>query len=152
MWIHRLQEYAAITRAECTFLIAASFLLVVGLATRYLIDPTIPVTESAYVESDRLFNQGNGQVTGQSSGEYEHPLSALDTTHAPLADSFKLNLNTAGVTELEQLPRIGPVMASRIVAYREAHGGFKSIRDLLQVNGIGGKTLERIEPFVYVEK
>jgi competence protein ComEA len=63
----------------------------------------------------------------------------------------KLNLNAATAAQLELLPGIGPSLASRIVAYRTAHGRFGSITELDKVDGIGPKTLERLVPLVTVE-
>jgi competence protein ComEA len=56
----------------------------------------------------------------------------------------KLNVNTASVEELETLPYIGEVKAKAIVEYREKNGPFRSPEDLLDVPGIGEKTLEKI--------
>lgn len=53
------------------------------------------------------------------------------------ADQPLVNINTATVEELQQLPRVGPALAQRIVAYREMYGPFKSIEDVMQVPGIG---------------
>lgn len=64
--------------------------------------------------------------------------------------STPLDLNSATAAELETLPGIGPALAGRIVAYREEHGPFTSVEDLLQVSGIGPATLERLRPLVYV--
>ena len=63
----------------------------------------------------------------------------------------KINLNRATAAELQTLPRIGPKIAERIVAFREKNGPFRSVRDLEMVPGIGRKTLEQIVPFVTVE-
>jgi competence protein ComEA len=52
-------------------------------------------------------------------------------------DGAKIDLNQAGVAELEELPGVGPVLAERIVAHREANGPFGSLEDLLDVPGIG---------------
>lgn len=60
--------------------------------------------------------------------------------------SSLIDLNTATAQELELLPSIGPVMAGRIIAYREANGPFTSIDDVENVPGIGPKTLESIRP------
>ncbi len=62
----------------------------------------------------------------------------------------KVDLNTADETALETLPRVGPAMAQRIIAFREANHGFRSIQDLLGVTGIGDKTFAAIEPLVTV--
>lgn len=61
-----------------------------------------------------------------------------------------VNLNTAGQAELESLPEVGPVTAQSIIAWRDAHGGFTSVDELLEVDGIGAKTLEQITPHVTV--
>ena len=53
-----------------------------------------------------------------------------------------VNINLADATALEQLPRIGPTLAERIVSYRDANGPFASIDSLLDVPGIGSLTLE----------
>ena len=55
-----------------------------------------------------------------------------------------VSLNRAGDKELEELPGIGPALAGRIVAWREANGGFKSVEDLLKVSGIGESLLSGV--------
>lgn len=61
-----------------------------------------------------------------------------------------LDLNRATAKELQELPGIGPVLAMRIVSWREAHGPFRRVEDLLAVPGIGPKTLERLRGKVTV--
>jgi competence protein ComEA len=61
-----------------------------------------------------------------------------------------VNLNRATAVELEELPGVGPVLAERIVAFREANGGFRSVSELQQVSGIGEKTYAELEPLVTV--
>lgn len=61
-----------------------------------------------------------------------------------------VNLNTAGQAELETLPQVGPVTAQAILAWRTEHGGFTRVDELLEVDGIGAKTLERLLPHVTV--
>lgn len=62
--------------------------------------------------------------------------------------SGRVNLNRAGVDELQTLPGIGPVTAQRIVEYREQHGPFAEAGDLLHVPGIGPRTLEDVADHV----
>ena len=69
---------------------------------------------------------------------------------ASYGDFRKLDLNTAGVEELEILPGIGPKKAEAIVEYRERNGCFTEVHRLTEVKGIGEKTLERIAPYVFV--
>jgi len=58
--------------------------------------------------------------------------------------SLKVNINTADQAALEALPGIGPELARRILDYRQAHGPFAQIEDLLHVTGIGPGILEKI--------
>jgi len=62
-----------------------------------------------------------------------------------------LNINTATAPELELLPGIGPALAQSIVAYREAHGLFRALEDLLDVPGIGPAKLEQVRGLITVE-
>lgn len=59
-----------------------------------------------------------------------------------------VNINEAPAEELEALPGVGPVKAAAIIEYRTAHGYFKSAADLLNVPGIGEKTLEGMKKYV----
>ena len=54
-----------------------------------------------------------------------------------------VNINTANQTELESLPGIGPVKAKAILEYRKKNGGFKSVKELTRVDGIGPVTLKK---------
>ena len=62
----------------------------------------------------------------------------------------KVNLNTADTAALETLPRVGPAMAARIIAWREENGRFASVEDLKSVSGIGDKTFEAMRDLVTV--
>jgi competence protein ComEA len=60
--------------------------------------------------------------------------------------------NLATSKDLETLPGIGPILAQRIVDYRQQHGRYKKITDLQQVSGIGAKKLEKIKPFLSISE
>ncbi|WP_324642030.1 helix-hairpin-helix domain-containing protein [Pseudarthrobacter sp. LT1] len=62
----------------------------------------------------------------------------------------KVNLNTADVAMLDTLPKVGPVLAQRIVDWRKDHGPFKSVEELDAVDGVGPKLLEALLPLVTV--
>lgn len=63
----------------------------------------------------------------------------------------KLNINTADAEELEQLDKIGPKTAQKIIDYRNANGAFKSVDEIKNVKGIGDKTLEKIRDKICAE-
>ena len=62
-----------------------------------------------------------------------------------------VDINTANQEELQTLKGIGAKKAADIIAYREAHGGFKSVEELLNVKGIGKATLEKLRTEIAVE-
>ncbi|HSD30831.1 MAG TPA: helix-hairpin-helix domain-containing protein [Gemmatimonadales bacterium] len=66
----------------------------------------------------------------------------------PLAPGERVDVDRADVTELTRLPRVGPALAQRIVAWREGHGVFGGIARLDSVSGIGPKLLEALRPYV----
>lgn len=66
----------------------------------------------------------------------------------PSSGESLVNLNTADQTTLETLPGVGPVTAESIIAWRADSGGFTSVDELLEVDGIGEATLEDLAPLV----
>jgi competence protein ComEA len=59
-----------------------------------------------------------------------------------------VNLNTADLAALDTLPGVGPVTAESILSWRDANGGFTSVDELLEVDGIGEATLADLAPHV----
>lgn len=59
-----------------------------------------------------------------------------------------ISINRASAKDLELVPGIGPVMAGNIIEYRKSIIRFQSIEDLLNVSGIGDKTLEKMRPYI----
>ncbi len=88
-------------------------------------------------------------VTVQRQPDVDSTL-ARDTV-AAAADGEPVNLNTATAQELEALSGIGPVLAQRIIDYREQYGPFESIDELIEVKGIGPVLLEKLRGFVSVD-
>jgi competence protein ComEA len=62
-----------------------------------------------------------------------------------------VNINTADVSQLSLLPRVGAKAAQRIVDYRREHGPFKKTTDLMQVKGFGEKSYERLASLLTVD-
>ncbi|HEY8391404.1 MAG TPA: helix-hairpin-helix domain-containing protein [Capillibacterium sp.] len=101
---------------------------------------------------------GPGTKAPPSSGEKQVDPADKDTpppAEGPAEEetvSKRLDPNTATSEELQTLPGIGPVLAARIIEYRETVGRFRSIEDLLAVKGIGEKTLQKIRPYLEIKE
>lgn len=67
-----------------------------------------------------------------------------------ISASGLININTAGVTELDKLPGVGPALAERIIQYRNENGAFSKPEDLQNVSGIGAKTYEKMASMLSV--
>ncbi len=63
-----------------------------------------------------------------------------------------ININTAGASELQQVPGIGPSTAQKILDTRKSYGRFKTVEDLLSIKGIGPKKLEKMRKYLTVGK
>ena len=84
---------------------------------------------------------------GKSLLARSEAVAASDAAAAvPLRADEKVDPNTAGETELRRLPRVSRALAGRIVAWRTAHGGFRTLADLDSVEGVGEGTLDRLAP------
>lgn len=80
--------------------------------------------------------------------------AGANSDHVPLqgqAAVEKININTAPPEDLIRLKRVGPVIAGRIIEYREKHGPFQKPEDILEVKGIGPKMWEINRDVITVE-
>jgi len=92
---------------------------------------------------------GDGQkITLTKPGEAPPPDDAGGGSSG--AAPGKINLNTANQAQLEELPSVGPVIAQRIIAYRQTKGRFTSPRQLMEVSGVGPKKYESMKDLVTV--
>ncbi len=76
--------------------------------------------------------------------------ASLEEVEEQSQDSLRIDINTAGVEELDELPEVGPSTAESIIEYRQNIGAFTSVEELEEVPGIGPATLEKIKPFATV--
>lgn len=86
------------------------------------------------IDEDEYITEGNGNNIGNNNSK----------------EGEKVNINEAMQTELEELPGIGPSLASRIIEYREQNGDFKKIEELQNVKGIGDAKYNDIKDKVTV--
>jgi competence protein ComEA len=102
----------------------------------------------AAVNLARPLVDGEQVVVGRP-GPVQAPVAGQPPTAPGGASSGQLvSLNTADQAALETLPGVGPVTAGAILQWREEHGAFTAVEQLLDVSGIGEKTLAQIAPFV----
>ena len=86
----------------------------------------------------------------QPEGSQDGAQSANAASATPDSTDTRIDLNTASLEELQTISGVGPVMSQRIVEHRTAIGGYTSVDELLDVKGIGAKTLEHLRPLVKV--
>ena len=87
------------------------------------------------------------QVQSQST---EAVTEAMSEAYTGPTEPVIVNINTATAAQLETLPGIGPVLAERIVAYRDEHGSFRAVEELTKVKGIGTAKVEAILDLITV--
>jgi competence protein ComEA len=75
-----------------------------------------------------------------------------DNKSGAASSKQKIDINRAGTEELATIPGIGKSLAQRIVDFRDEHGAFTRVEDLLKVKGIGEKSFQKIRPHVKVSQ
>lgn len=113
----------------------------------------IPVKEAALPTESSFSAEEKSSVSETSdlpqSSTAESDNSAVSAVSEP-TNSDKININKANAGELMRLKGIGETKAAAIMRYRKENGGFKSVDELINVSGIGEKTLANIRDYVTV--
>ncbi len=79
------------------------------------------------------------------------PVTVVEESQRKLAEGEKINLNGATKEDLMRIDGIGEALATRIMEYRESLGGFKTVEQIKDVNGIGDKLFEGIKDYLAIE-
>jgi len=129
------------------YVLIGTFCIGSGLvfAKRWRANQRLKSFNKEYAVLDSLIELSSDSARQQSSSLQKDKRNFSSKT---LTIKNKININTAYAKELKRLPGIGEVLAERIVTYRDTHGLFQSYDELLNIRGIGQKTLEKITPYI----
>lgn len=99
-----------------------------------------------------LTDDADSNLVNMSARVSDGQMIVIPTQSPPgeVSGSGLININTASVAELDQLPGIGTVRAEQIIAHRQANGPFQTIDDLANVEGISENLLETLRPLIRV--
>jgi competence protein ComEA len=101
------------------------------------------------VDGQRVQVPHRGEVL-PASATGAPPSSGVDRSTNAAVPTEPVDVNTAGLDELDALPGVGPAIAQAIIAYRTKHGPFPSVEDLAEVPGIGAAKLDALRDLVRV--
>jgi competence ComEA-like helix-hairpin-helix protein len=165
--LYRLQQRIAITTPEAGAILFVAAVLLVGFAAQRhqaghaavgpdpyaalhdeLVRRAAPLPADS-TETDSTAVDSTGALRGTAA---EGTAGPATRGRGAKPGPVRMNLNTASEQQLQRLPRIGPKMAERIVAYREEHGPFARPSHVVRVRGIGPKTFEQLAPYLFVDE
>jgi competence ComEA-like helix-hairpin-helix protein len=147
-----LQHRFGFTRNEVALILFLSVSLLAGAGIRWVRSAggeRAEILSSAYAASDSEFTARSAAAAADTMlpGPAAH---SHTSSRKPRLTAASIDINSASLTELVQLPGIGDAYARRIIAYRDGHGRFSHPDDLMRVPGIGPKKFQALRPFVTV--
>ena len=166
--VYALQQRLALTGPEAMALLGIAALLALGGLVNHVESKRSPVEIGAYAALDVAIAEGasrsieevrervarDSAAVGVAGPSAEPPAAVspagTQRSLATVLPPVRMEINSASAAYLQRLPGIGPALAGRIVEYRELHGPFRSPTELMRVRGIGPKTYERLERYVFV--
>lgn len=150
-FLSSFQQRFGFTRNEIKVILFLTATFLAGLSIRWYRTHDIEAKPGGeqfdYSQSDKIFEERskNLQQVSQKSKD------SVSTKSKKKIPTSIINLNTASKEQLMQLPGIGEHYAERIITYRNKHGSFKTVNDLMKVKGIGKKKFETLKPLIAVE-
>lgn len=148
-----IQRTLGFTRNEAVVVVVlvGAFLLGTGVKWYARTGSGLPAAVRGfdYGPMDKEFHERSSRIgeLGQATSQVQQ--GPLRATKPPL-QPHSININTATKEQLVLLPGIGEAYADRIILHREDFGPFRTVDDLVNVKGIGKKTLERLRPYITV--
>ncbi len=162
-FIHLIQTHLHVTRNEALFVSVLAGIVVTGsLGSRLIplrasdalhdhtsVDHLLGLLDSLAADEGAIASSAGFAPASSSDDSLAVSSGKRPATPKSSAPLRPVAINSATAAELEQLPGIGPAMAQRILERRRTRR-FTSAEDLLDVKGIGPKTLEKLRPFISV--
>ncbi len=160
------QEQRIVIFLGVLLIISTGVLLIKRFQPAWVLRITMGEPDFDAKEANPAFNQRTyipsqkQQIPETNKNEYVSPVQKNNSKKiervsnvevSKKTENIKININKASKQDLERLPGIGPVKAQKIIDYREANNGFKSINELINVEGIGEKTLQKIRDSITLE-
>ncbi len=94
--------------------------------------------------------EGSSTAASEAPAPEASPAPAEEPVLEEVLVEKSVDINQASLEELDRLPGIGPALGQRIIDYREQNNGFYDIEEIMEVSGIGEKTFQKLEPYIYV--
>lgn len=146
------------TTTELKAILFLSALLFLGLTVSYIKELNrfdekffdYSIQDSLFASSDSANAFSRNSLKSVLNKEETGPSGIKPKEKTPLREK-SVNVNKAGVNELQRLPGIGEKTAEKIIELRSKKGKFDKIEDLLKVKGIGKAKFDKLKIFIYVE-
>ena len=116
-----------------------------------IVDAPNEDVETEVSEDEEKTTVGNSYYYNEKEKITENTTIIEQTTKSSSENADKININTASVQELMKLKGVGEKKAQAIVDYRNENGRFETIEDIINVSGIGEKTLENLRDMISVD-
>jgi len=156
----KISKKFSLTETEVKVILFLLIVFTIGLGAKYLLlsEKIAQYQEFDYSQEDSLFAMLGRQETGNRTSTVivDSEQEVLDFNKGNFKESQKLkissqkrvDINKAGVNELIKLPGIGEKTAINIIEYRNSHGSFNNLEDLLNIHGIGSSKLFKIKEYI----
>lgn len=133
---------ATLAKLRPHFYVAPPSAAVQGSGTTMQVSAPVPTMYPGGTSDGHGMGNKNVQQISMSQSRTERVEGRAANAAGSVARSGVINLNTATLEELVTLHRVGPVLAQRIIHYRQTSGPFRSVRDLEKVKGVGPKIVQ----------